>query len=48
MSSRTFRSGTALTGAAVGAAAVATLGVRDLLQRQHSILRIYPIVGHAR
>ena len=48
MSSRTFRSGTALTGAAVGAAAVATLGVRDLLKRKHSILRIYPIVGHAR
>lgn len=33
---------------AVGTLAVAALGVRDLLQHKHSILRIYPVVGHAR
>ncbi len=30
------------------AAAVAALGVRDLLQRKHSILRNYPVIGHLR
>ncbi|ANS78133.1 Ferredoxin-dependent glutamate synthase [Serinicoccus hydrothermalis] len=39
------RAGTAL--AATGAA-VAALAARDLLQRKHSILRNYPVIGHAR
>ena len=33
---------------AVLAAAVTAVGVHDLLQRRHSILRNYPILGHAR
>ncbi len=33
---------------AVPLAALALLGVWDLLQRRHSILRNYPVVGHAR
>lgn len=35
----------AITGAA---AATAALGARDLLQRKHSVLRNYPVVGHMR
>ena len=45
---RTSRPGPKLAAAAIGTAAVAALGVRDLLQRRHSILRIYPVLGHAR
>ena len=33
---------------AVVFAAIALLGVHDLAQRRHSILRNYPILGHAR
>ncbi len=33
---------------AVPLLALATLGTRDLVQAQHTILRLYPIVGHAR
>lgn len=47
-SPRTSRSRSKITVGAIGAAAVAALGARDLLQRKHSILRIYPIVGRAR
>ncbi|WP_010539921.1 FMN-binding glutamate synthase family protein [Dietzia alimentaria] len=34
--------------AAAGAAAVAALGVRDFFQQRHSMLRNYPVIGHAR
>ncbi len=34
--------------AAAAAAGLTALGVRDLLQRQHALLRNFPIVGHAR
>lgn len=47
-SPRTSRPGPKWAATAIGTAAVAALGVRDLLQRRHSILRIYPVVGHAR
>lgn len=33
---------------AVAASAVAAVAVRDLLQREHAILRNFPVVGHAR
>ncbi len=33
---------------AVAAGAVVVVGIRDLLQRDHSILRNYPIIGHVR
>ena len=34
--------------AAAGLAALAGVAVRDLLQREHTVLRNYPVVGHAR
>ena len=34
--------------AVAGAGAVAAVAVRDLLQREHTVLRNYPVVGHAR
>jgi glutamate synthase domain-containing protein 2 len=34
--------------AAAGLAAVAAVGLRDLLQREHSLLRNFPVIGHAR
>jgi glutamate synthase domain-containing protein 2 len=34
--------------AAAGLAALAGIAVRDLLQREHTVLRNYPVVGHAR
>ena len=34
--------------AAVAASAVAAVGLRDLFQRKHALLRNYPVVGHAR
>jgi glutamate synthase domain-containing protein 2 len=34
--------------AAAAAAAVAAVGARDLLQRDHSLLRNFPVLGHAR
>lgn len=34
--------------AATLGASVATLAAHDLLQRKHSILRNYPVIGHAR
>jgi glutamate synthase domain-containing protein 2 len=34
--------------AVVPLAALSLLGVRDLLQRRHSIQRLYPIIGHIR
>lgn len=37
-----------LSAATAGVAAVAALGVRDFLQSKHSILRNYPVIGHAR
>ena len=36
------------TAVTVAAAALSGLGARDLLQRKHSVLRNYPVVGHAR
>jgi glutamate synthase domain-containing protein 2 len=33
---------------AVALAAVAALGTWDLLQRRHTILRLYPVIGHVR
>lgn len=42
------RSSRKLAATAIGTAAVAALGARDLLQRKHSILRIYPVIGRAR
>lgn len=47
-SPRTTRTGSKLAAAAFATAAVATLGIRDLLQGKHSILRIYPVVGRTR
>ncbi len=35
-------------GAAAGLAAVAAVAVRDLVQREHSLLRNFPVLGHAR
>ncbi|MEZ5816741.1 MAG: FMN-binding glutamate synthase family protein [Hyphomicrobiaceae bacterium] len=32
----------------LGSAALAALGLRDLLQKRHAILRNYPIIGHLR
>ncbi len=32
----------------IGAAATAALAARDLLQKKHSVLRNYPVLGHAR
>lgn len=40
---RTVTAALGLTGAAVGA-----LAARDLTQKKHSILRIYPVIGHMR
>ncbi|RBY90909.1 FMN-binding glutamate synthase family protein [Blastococcus sp. TF02A-26] len=34
--------------AVAGAGAVAAVAARDLLQREHTVLRNYPVVGHAR
>ena len=34
--------------AAAGLAALAGVAVRDLLQREHTVLRNFPVVGHAR
>src|SRR5215208_3458855 len=34
--------------AAAGISAVAAVAVRDLLQREHTLLRNFPLVGHAR
>src|SRR3954471_14517279 len=34
--------------AAAGLAALAGVAVRDLLQREHTLLRNFPVVGHAR
>lgn len=34
--------------AAAGLGALAAVAVRDLLQREHTLLRNYPVVGHAR
>ncbi|PWH05578.1 FMN-binding glutamate synthase family protein [Brachybacterium endophyticum] len=49
MSSRhPSRAALGLATTAMAAAGVAALGARDLLQRRHSILRIYPVVGHTR
>ncbi len=42
-----FRS-PAVSAALAGAAGLAALAAHDLLQRKHSILRNYPVVGHAR
>ena len=28
--------------------ALISLGIHDLLQRKHTILRIYPVIGHVR
>jgi glutamate synthase domain-containing protein 2 len=36
------------TGVAAAASAVAAVGARDLLQREHSLLRNFPVIGHAR
>jgi glutamate synthase domain-containing protein 2 len=33
---------------AAAASAVAAVGARDLLQREHSLLRNFPVIGHAR
>ncbi|SDX85192.1 hypothetical protein SAMN05661080_01470, partial [Modestobacter sp. DSM 44400] len=33
---------------AAAVAAVAALGARDVLQREHALLRNFPVVGHAR
>ena len=33
---------------AVVVAAIAAVGVYDLVQRQHSVLRNYPVLGHLR
>ncbi|MGY1741846.1 MULTISPECIES: FMN-binding glutamate synthase family protein [unclassified Blastococcus] len=34
--------------AVAGAGALAAVAVRDLLQREHTVLRNYPVIGHAR
>src|SRR3954449_9229916 len=34
--------------AAAGASALAAVAARDLLQREHTLLRNFPVVGHAR
>src|SRR4051812_8624105 len=39
---------TIVRAAVAGAGAVAAVAVRDLLQREHTVLRNYPVVGHAR
>jgi glutamate synthase domain-containing protein 2 len=36
------------TGVAAALTAVAAVGARDLLQRQHALLRNFPVIGHAR
>lgn len=36
------------TTAGVAGSAVAALAARDLIQRKHSILRNYPVIGHMR
>jgi glutamate synthase domain-containing protein 2 len=35
-------------GAAAGLSALAAVAIRDLLQREHSLLRNFPLIGHAR
>jgi glutamate synthase domain-containing protein 2 len=40
--------GRAAKAGAVAASAVAAVAARDLLQREHSLLRNFPVVGHAR
>ena len=37
-----------LTGLGIGAGAIAALAARDLIQKKHSVLRNYPVVGHMR
>ncbi|MDQ2851462.1 MAG: glutamate synthase-related protein, partial [Actinomycetota bacterium] len=37
-----------LGGLGIGAGAIAALAARDLLQKKHSILRNYPVIGHSR
>ncbi|XAS77787.1 FMN-binding glutamate synthase family protein [Dermatophilaceae bacterium Sec6.4] len=37
-----------LGGLGIGAGAIAALAARDLLQKRHSILRNYPVIGHSR
>src|SRR5688572_19466298 len=34
--------------AAAGMSALAAVAVRDLLQREHTLLRNFPVIGHAR
>ncbi len=36
------------TGLRIGAGAIAALAARDLIQKRHSVLRNYPVVGHMR
>ncbi len=42
------RMGKGKLAALAGALSVGALAARDLTQKKHSILRIYPVLGHAR